>query len=80
MKCNMGPIDRGFRILAAVAVAALILFGVLKGTLAVVLGVLAGVFLLTALFGFCPLYVPFRITTRKKAGPGPSTPPGQALR
>jgi Protein of unknown function (DUF2892) len=36
---------------------------VVTGTLAIVLLVLAGVFVLTALIGFCPLYWPFGINT-----------------
>jgi len=39
---------------------------VITGTLAIVLLVFAGIFLLTSLFSFCPLYVPFGINTCKK--------------
>lgn len=65
MKKNMGGLDRGLRILAAVAIAVLYFTGVLSGTLAIILLVLAGVFILTGFISFCPLYYPFRISTRK---------------
>jgi fatty acid desaturase len=65
MKKNMGGLERGLRILAAVAIAVLYFTGVLSGTLAIILLVLAGVFILTGFISFCPLYYPFRISTRK---------------
>lgn len=39
------------------------LTNVVSGWLAIVLGVLAAVFVLTSLIGFCPLYLPFGINT-----------------
>ena len=62
---NMGPVDRILRVTAAVLVGVLLLTGVLKGTAGLILGILAVVFLLTAGIGFCPLYVPLKITTKK---------------
>lgn len=64
MRENMGMIDRVARVVVAVVIAALIIGGVLQGGFAIVLGVLAAVFLLTSLLGFCPLYMPFGISTR----------------
>ncbi len=66
MKCNVGSLDRIVRIVLAVFFAALVATETVKGTAAIVLGVLAGVFLLTAIVRFCPLYVPFKIDTKKK--------------
>lgn len=66
MKCNVGSLDRIVRIVLAVFFAALVATETVKGTAAIVLGVLAGVFLLTAIVRFCPLYVPFKIDTNKK--------------
>ncbi len=66
MKKNMGTIDKWVRILAAVAVLVLYYTNVITGTLAIVLLVFAGIFLVTSLFSFCPLYVPFGINTCKK--------------
>ena len=67
MSKNIGSIDRILRIAAALAITILVITKVLTGTLAVVLGVLAVVFFLTAIFGFCPLYCPLRISTAKKS-------------
>lgn len=69
MKTNMGQLDRTLRIAAAAVIGILIGTGVLKGTWATVLLVLAAVFLLTGYLRFCPLYMPFGINTaRKRAG------------
>ncbi|MFA6246146.1 MAG: DUF2892 domain-containing protein [Mucilaginibacter sp.] len=65
MKKNMGGLDRGLRIFAAVGIAVLYYTGVLSGTLAIILLVLAGVFILTSFISFCPLYYPFNISTKK---------------
>ena len=63
MKLNMGKADRVIRVLIAVAIAVLYLTNVITGTLAIVLLVLGGIFFITSLFGFCPLYFPFGIRT-----------------
>ena len=66
MKKNMGKFDRLLRILVALAIAVLYFTNVISGTLAVVLGVLAIIFVITSFISFCPLYSPFRISTRGK--------------
>lgn len=43
----------------------LYLTGVIEGTLAIVLGIVAIALLFTGIVGFCSLYVPFGISTRK---------------
>jgi hypothetical protein len=63
MQANMGTIDRVVRVLVAVVVAALIITGQIGGVLAIILGILAAVFVLTSVVGFCPLYAPFGIRT-----------------
>jgi len=63
MQKNMGNLDRGIRIAAALVIAALIATGALSGVLAVILGVIAVASLLTSLIGFCPLYAPLGINT-----------------
>lgn len=65
MNKNMGNIDRSIRVLAAIIFAVLYFSGTVGGTLGIVLLVLGAVFLLTSLVSFCPLYVPFKISTRK---------------
>ncbi len=66
MKKNMGTIDRVVRVVLALVVGVLYLTGQITGVLAIVLGVLAVVFLVTSAIGFCPLYLPFRLSTRKE--------------
>ena len=65
MKQNMSSADRTIRAVVAVALAVLIYFNVLSGTAAIVLGIVAGIFVLTALIGFCPLYTIFKFSTKK---------------
>jgi hypothetical protein len=66
MKKNIGTIDKVVRILIAVVIAILFFTKVITGVLGIVLIVLAGVFVITSLLGFCPLYLPFGISTGKK--------------
>lgn len=66
MKKNMGTIDRIVRAIIAVAVGLLWYLGVISGTVAIVLGALAVVFLATSLISFCPLYLPFGLSTRSR--------------
>ncbi|MBX7093394.1 MAG: DUF2892 domain-containing protein [Flavobacteriales bacterium] len=65
MKQNVGNIDRVVRILVAVVFAVLYFTHSVEGTLGLVLLILGAVFALTALVGFCPLYLPFGISTCK---------------
>ena len=67
MKKNMGTLDRIIRVSLVVLIAVLYFTGVISGTWAIVLGVVAAVFLLTSLVGVCPLYMPFGLSTRKKS-------------
>jgi hypothetical protein len=66
MKKNMGVIDRVVRILIAVVVVVLFFTHVISGILAIILLILAGIFVITSLIGFCPLYFLFGLSTRKK--------------
>jgi O-antigen/teichoic acid export membrane protein len=66
MKGNMGIADRIIRLLLVALVAVLYFTQVISGTWAIVLGVLAVIFLLTSIVGVCPLYLPFGISTKKK--------------
>lgn len=67
MKKNMGAVDRTIRTLLAIIMAILVFTGAVKGALAYVLAILTVIFLVTSLIGFCPLYVPFKISTLKKS-------------
>ena len=59
----MGNIDRIIRIFLAAVFAYLYFAGVVTGTIGLILVVLGGVFVLTSLIGFCPLYSIFRFNT-----------------
>jgi hypothetical protein len=64
MTQNMGSVDRGVRVVIAFALALLSLSLGFGTAIGIALLVLAGVLLVTATVGFCPLYVPFHISTR----------------
>jgi Inner membrane protein YgaP-like, transmembrane domain len=64
----MGSADRVIRFLIAVAIAALYFMGKIGGTLAIVLEIVAIAFFLTSIVGWCPLYAPFKLSTRGKSG------------
>jgi hypothetical protein len=66
MKANMGSIDRVVRIIAALIIAALYFTHIISGTVAIILLVIATVFILTSFISFCPLYLPFGISTKEK--------------
>ncbi|MBL0182155.1 MAG: DUF2892 domain-containing protein [Chitinophagaceae bacterium] len=65
MKKNMGNADRMIRILLAVVMAVLYFTNTVTGTFGIVLLVLAGVFVLTSLVSFCPLYTLIGLNTCK---------------
>jgi hypothetical protein len=59
----MGITDRIIRLLLAATILILFGTGIIQGTLGIILLVLSGVFILTSLISFCPLYLPFGIST-----------------
>lgn len=66
MKPNMGTIDKAIRIVLALVVGVLYFTGQISGAVAIILGILAIVFVLTSLISFCPLYLPLGVSTRPK--------------
>ena len=66
MKHNMGTIDKAVRINIAAIIAVLYFTNVISGTVGIVLLVLAGVFVLTSLISFCPLYTIIGLNTCSK--------------
>lgn len=62
----MGTIDRIIRTIIAVVIGLLYFTGQITGTVAIVLGILAAVFLLTSFVGTCPLYLPVGLSTNKE--------------
>ena len=55
----MGPADKIIRFIIAAVIGVLYFMNIVSGTLGIVLLVLAGIFVLTSLASFCPLYAPF---------------------
>jgi hypothetical protein len=66
MKKNMGTIDRTIRIVIAIVIAVLYFTDQITGTAAIILGIIAIIFLLTSLVGTCPAYLPFKLSTKKE--------------
>ncbi len=62
----MGTADKVVRILVAILITGLYFENQISGTTAIILLVLAGIFILTSFMSFCPLYLPFGLSTRKK--------------
>lgn len=65
MKSNMGIADRVIRVIIAAVIATLYFTHILSGTLGIVLMVISGVFVLTSLISFCPLYRIIGVSTCK---------------
>lgn len=61
----MGGTDRIIRFILAAVFVALGYFKVVEGTVAMVLNVLAAVFVLTSVVKFCPLYTIFGLNSCK---------------
>jgi Protein of unknown function (DUF2892) len=63
MKKNMGSTDSIVRLALAVAMVGLFLSGIVTGVAGYVLLALAGVFAVTSVVRFCPLYALFGMST-----------------
>ena len=61
MKCNMGKTDRILRTILGIVIIAL---GIYFKSWWGVIGIVP---LLTAFIGWCPMYVPFKISTMRKS-------------
>jgi hypothetical protein len=72
MKKNMGVLDRAIRLILAIVIVILFLTKQITGAAAIILGIIAAIFILTSLVGLCPLYIPFGMKTTKKEGPPPT--------
>jgi len=66
-KKNVNSIDKVIRILLAVVFGVLIFTNQVTGVLAIILGILAVVLLLTSFLSFCPIYAMFNLSTIKKS-------------
>jgi len=56
MKKNISALDKTFRISVAIAIIALYFLNTISGIIAVVLLIIAAIFIVTSLVNFCPLY------------------------
>jgi hypothetical protein len=56
MKKNVGSIDKGIRVLMALAVVLMNYFEIINGTTALILLSIAMVLIITSFANFCPLY------------------------
>ena len=63
MKKNLGGLDKIIRVGLAIVAGLLVYFEVVNDILAYILLTLIGVFVITSLVGFCPLYGVFGINT-----------------
>ncbi|MCG6143986.1 MULTISPECIES: YgaP family membrane protein [Leptospira] len=63
---NMGLYDRIIRVVVGLVLGGLYLTGVVEGTTALVLLIIGLVMIATSAIGFCPAYLPFKITTKEK--------------
>lgn len=62
----MGTADRVIRFLIAAVVIGLYFAGILEGLTAALLLTASVIFILTGMVSFCPLYLPFNISTKRK--------------
>jgi len=65
MKRNLGNLDRILRVILALVIVGLYMADVINGTIAIVLLIFSGVFVLTSMLSTCPLYSIFGISTNK---------------
>jgi hypothetical protein len=66
MKQNVHLYDRLARIVVALAIGGLYLAGQISGVVAVILGIVAVVFVATGFAGFCPVYHLLKLSTKKE--------------
>jgi len=62
----MGTIDRIIRLVVVAVIGVLYFTGQISGAIATVLAVMAIIFLITSLLGFCPVYLPLKLSTKKQ--------------
>jgi hypothetical protein len=65
MKKNIGTADRIIRLIVAALFIILYFTNVITGTWGIIMLIIAGIFVVTSIIAFCPLYFPFGIKTFK---------------
>ncbi len=63
---NMGLMDRVIRVILALVVIALYCLKMISGLAAIILGVIAAIFIVTGCIGYCPLYQLIGISSKGK--------------
>ncbi len=66
MKKNMGSADKLIRFSVAGVILLMYFNQMISGVVAIILMMLAAIFILTSFVSFCPLYFPFGISTIEK--------------
>lgn len=66
MKANLHDVDKVARIILAIVVAVLYFTGIISGTVAIILLVVAALLVVTVFINFCPSYHFLGISTKKK--------------
>jgi hypothetical protein len=61
---NMGTVDRTVRVVLGL-ILLVVGFAALSGVLGTIVGILGGILVVTAVLGWCPLYMPFGISTKQ---------------
>ncbi|MBD3278540.1 MAG: DUF2892 domain-containing protein [Candidatus Aegiribacteria sp.] len=66
MRKNIGKTDRIVRTVLAAVIFLLLVMSRIRGTFALILGIVAAALIFTVVTGFCSLYVPFGISTLRR--------------
>ena len=66
MKKNMGSVDRIIRVIIAAIMVSLYFTGTISGVWGLVLIAFSAILVLTSLVSFCPLYLPFGLSTLRQ--------------
>lgn len=66
MKRNMGGVDKLVRLIVALIIILAYFNNTIEGILGIILLIIAGIFIVTSLISFCPLYAVFGIDTSIK--------------
>lgn len=66
MEKNVGTIDKSIRLIIALLIITLYFSEGIPENLTTVMMIPAGIFLLTSLGNFCPLYLPYGISTCRR--------------
>jgi hypothetical protein len=66
MEKNVGAVDRGVRLIVALAIIIACLLGWISGIVGLVLAVGSGMLLSSVMSGYCPLYVKLGVNTTRQ--------------